>query len=29
MGSKLTADGDTLAMKLQDACSLEGKLWEM
>ena len=26
-GSKITADGDTAAMKLKDACSLEGKLW--
>ena len=25
-GSKITADGD-YAMKLKDACSLEGKLW--
>ena len=25
-GSKITADG-TAAMKLKDACSLEGKLW--
>ena len=25
-GSKITADGDA-AMKLKDACSLEGKLW--
>ena len=25
-GSKITADGDTAAMKLKDACSLEGKL---
>ena len=25
-GSKITADGDW-AMKLKDACSLEGKLW--
>ena len=26
LGSKITADGDA-AMKLKDACSLEGKLW--
>ena len=27
-GSKITADGYfTVAMKLKDACSLEGKLW--
>ena len=25
-GSKITADGETSAMKLKDACSLEGKL---
>ena len=26
-GSKITADSDTTAMKLKDACSLEDKLW--
>ena len=26
LGSKITADGDTAAMKLKDACSLEEKL---
>ena len=26
-GSKITADGETSAMKLKDACSLEEKLW--
>ena len=26
-GSKITADGDSAAMKLTDAYSLEGKLW--
>ena len=26
LGSKITADSDC-AMKLKDACSLEGKLW--
>ena len=28
LGSKITADGDTAAMKLKDACSLEEKLWQ-
>ena len=28
LGSKITADGDA-AMKLKDACSLEGKLWQI
>ena len=27
LGFKITADGDTAAMKLKDTCSLEGKLW--
>ena len=27
LGSKITADGDC-TMKLKDACSLEGKLWQ-
>ena len=26
LGSKITADGETAAMKLKDACSLEEKL---
>ena len=26
-GLKITADGDTAAMKLKDACSVEEKLW--
>ena len=28
-GSKITADGETSAMKLKDACSLEEKLWPL
>ena len=28
LGSKITADGETAAMKLKDACSLEEKLWQ-
>ena len=27
LGSKITADGDA-SMKLKDACSLEGKVWQ-
>ena len=27
LGSKITADGETAAMKLKDACSLKEKLW--
>ena len=27
LGSKITADGDCILMKLKDACSLEEKLW--
>ena len=27
LGSKITADGDCI-MKLEDACSLAGKLWK-
>ena len=27
LGSKITVDGDC-SMKLKDACSLEGKLWQ-
>ena len=28
LGSKITVDGDFAAMKLKDACFLEGKLWQ-
>ena len=28
LGSKITADGDCLAIKLKDAHFLEGKLWK-
>ena len=28
LGSKITADGVTVVMKLKDACFLEEKLWE-
>ena len=28
LGSKITADGETAAMKLKDTCSLEEKLWQ-
>ena len=27
LGSKISADGDRMTTKLQDACSLEEKLW--
>ena len=29
LGSKITADGETAAMKLKDACSLEEKQWQI
>ena len=28
LGSKITVDGETAAMKWKDACSLEGKSWQ-
>ena len=28
LGSKITADGETAAMKWKDTCSLEEKLWQ-